>query len=497
MAWVLFLFVFVSILGQSWGVFKAGWSQLRSFGLSLGLFEKFLWLSGFILVGVILIIIILAGMQPIHLTQETDCMQYHYALPRQHLILGSFAHIPWAADDLFLLPLDFSLSPFWFATEFPNKIPQLIVMFGLIAVLIRLAFSLRGAIRYGNLILIVFAVLGSRGLGIQMGTGMLDLVVAYLFFASLDSFRQGQWGMGAVEFTFFFWSKPLLPLQVLFVLLLLGMALVMARYFKWPMIEEFKIQHWQKGLCLFVVLSVFVAGPFIMKSIYYAATPLFPIEPGMLGNKAAIQSNPQAWMSLQKASFIWMHGVKDNYGHGRGIIAFIKHWWLLAVPEKGVNNSFDYPMGLSYLLFIGPFLFYLVRDFMGRKVSVGSWVVIFLWMLWWLSTQQARFLYIPILMVFLLVSVRLAKPSRSLLIGLMVALLMQVVSLLGAHRKDIFHPSWDVLREQDRRLVEMSRAYQRDSKKGYIDCPSHEVAYAQFPVRVIKENLPHTILFDI
>ena len=62
----------------------------------------------------ILLIIVLASVEPIHLMQEADCMNYHYGLPRQHLILGSFGHISWAADDLFLLPVDFSLSPFWF-----------------------------------------------------------------------------------------------------------------------------------------------------------------------------------------------------------------------------------------------------------------------------------------------------------------------------------------------------------------------------------------------
>jgi len=45
--------------------------------------------------------------------------------------------------------------------------------------------------------------------------------------------------------------------------------------------------------------------------------------------------------------------MKDAYGLKRSLPGFVKHFWLVAVPEQGVNNRFDYPLGLIYLLCLG------------------------------------------------------------------------------------------------------------------------------------------------
>ncbi len=493
-AWVLFILVAVGVIA-AWFKESGKESLLLHFWSSIQLNEKFLWLLAFLLAGIILFIVVLAGLQPIHLMQESDCMQYHYTLPRQHLILGSFTHIPWAADDLFLLPIDFALSPFWFFTILPNKLPQLIILFGLLGVLTRLVLALSGPNRSWTGIVVVLAFLGSHGLGIQMGTGMLDLTVVYLFFASLDSFRKGMWWMGSIEFSFFLWSKPLMPLQVLFVTLLLMILWKMARRFKWDIVNEFSFSLNRRVVFLLIILSVFIAGPFIAKSIHYAATPFFPWALGMMGDGASIKANPQAWDSLNRASSMWMDNVKDAYGHGRNLIAFIKHGWLLAVPEKGVNNAFDYPLGLGYLLFLGPFLFFFMKDLLQRRSHVSSFLVIVLWGLWWFSSQQARFLYIPLVLIFIFTTVRFVRVSKIFISCLIVALALELVSMWGAHKRDFLQPSYEVLRKEDKRLLEINRIYIQYCKKGYVYWPKHDVAYAQFPVKVIKENLPHTITF--
>jgi hypothetical protein len=53
----------------------------------------------------------------------------------------------------------------------------------------------------------------------------------------------------------------------------------------------------------------------------------------------------------------------------------------------------------------------------------------------------------------------------------------------------------EVLRTNDRQLVSLSRSYLEHNAAGLIDWPNHEIAYAQFPVMVRKEKLPHTIIF--
>jgi len=495
-SWVLFAGIAFVIAGsdaakRSFKEITASTAALRH-GTAV---EKWLWSIGIGITFLILAIVVLASLKPIHLVQESDCMQYHYTLPRQHLILGSFVHIPWAADDLFLLPMDFALSPFWFATALPNKIPQLIIFFGLISVVVRLTSALATPRRPWAGPLAVGVLLGTHGFGIQMGTGMLDLAVAYLFLASLDSLRLGHWFLAGVEFTFFFWSKSLTPIEVMVVIGVLFIVFALARLGHWQVRNTFVFKHWQRALALFIVLSLAVAGPFVAKSIYYTATPFFPLSPGMMGTGAQIEKHPQAWQSLGKASQYWMLYTKNSYGHGRDLLSFIKHWWLLAVPEKGVNNAFDYPLGLTYLLMIGPFLFFLITDILRRRYCPLSVLAVVAWGLWWFTTQQSRFLYLPLLIIFMVTLSRLEKISRVLLLCLLVSLSLEAVSLWGAHRNDINRWGVDVLRTQDKQLLELNNRYLGHSLSCYVDWPFHDVAYAQFPVMVHKESLPHTILY--
>ena len=495
LAWTLFIFVAVVLLWHWLKEPKLWIVNLGKFWSSLDLIEKLLLAVGLILTIGILIIVVLAGFLPIHLIQESDCMQYHYALPRQHLILGSFAHIPWAADDLFLLPIDFALAPFWFVTIFLNKIPQLIICFGLLLILLRLILSMNSSANHWVAIIFIFALLGSHGLSVQMGTGMLDLTIAYLFFAALDSLRRGLWLFAAVEFTFFIWSKPLMPLQIACVGVFLVCILLLARYFKWQIFIDMNIKYWQQSLIAFILLSFFVAGPFIMKSMDYTATPLFPLAPGIMGTVAKIHNNPLAWDSLQQASDFWINRVKNSYGHGRDFIALLKQWWLLAVPEKNVNNTFDYPLGLPYLLFIIPFIVGFVKDFLVKKIYFLNLFSITMWVMWWFSTQQARFLYIPLLIVFMVSITRYVRISKILLFCLIIALSLEIISLWGSHKRDLFRSSQEVLRPEDKQLIKISQSYLNNHLNGYMEYWKHDVAYAQFPVRVTKEQLPHTIKF--
>ena len=493
--WVLFGGVALLCLSVAVGGGQNYFKRLIVFWSSLERIEKFFWSAGFAISLFIIGIVVLASLKPIHLIQESDCLRYHYALPRQHLILGSFAHIPWAADDLFLLPMDFALAPFWFATALPNKIPQLIIFLGLISMAVRLTSALATERRPWAGPLAALVILGTHGFGIQMGTGMLDLAIVYLFLASLDSLRLGNWFLAGVEFTFFFWSKPLMPLEVLITIGVWAFCLALARRSHWQIIDTFILKHGGRALGLFIALSVVVAGPFIVKSIYYAATPFFPLAPGFMGTWANIKIHPQSWHSLQQASQLWMEGTKNSYGHGRDLLSFVKHWWLLGVPEKGVNNSFDYPLGLPYLLLIGPFLFFLIKDIVQRKFSPLSVLAAVIWALWWFTAQQSRFLYVPLLIVFMVTIARLEKISRGLFLCLLISLCLEALSLWGAHKSDMGRWGVDDLRSQDKQLLELNHRYLEHSLPNYIDWPSHDVAYAQFPVMVRKENLPHTILF--
>ena len=106
--------------------------------------DKFLFGLGLVLIIPIVLTALYASLLPPHLPQEYDVLNYHMTLPRQHLILHSFHPIPWATADYYFMPVDFALSPFWFATSLPNKFPQFLFILGLVAVTVSLMRHLNG-----------------------------------------------------------------------------------------------------------------------------------------------------------------------------------------------------------------------------------------------------------------------------------------------------------------------------------------------------------------
>ncbi len=333
-----------------------------------------------------------AALLPPHLMQESDALNYHYTLPRQHLLRHSFAHIPWSTADLYLLPIDFSLSPYWFATPLPNKIPQFIFLLGLIILVFQLTYDLSGK-NIMAAFLAIIAVLGTHSVGIQIGTAMLDLIIAYLFFAAIHSFLKRHFVLGTLEFVFFFWSKSFIPLQIMLVFLSLG--LVWLIFFKrgrncfWNITGE-KVVNLQgenpqkirtKLIIWFFVFSFFIGGPFIGKNLLTAGTPLFPFGVGAIRYKSQ-PMNRDYWQALAKKAEE-VKSTRNQYGSGRSLKQFLLHLWLVAVPEKGVNNRYDYPLGLMYLLFVVPFGYLLFILGKKRKWALIPFFVVAYWLVWW------------------------------------------------------------------------------------------------------------------
>ncbi len=199
------------------------------------------------------------------------------------------------------------------------------------------------------------------------------------------------------------------------------------------------------------------------------------------------------WASLLASSEHFINGVKNNYGYGRSFLDFIKHFWLIAVPDKGVNNRFDYPLGLTYLLFIGPFIYYFARSFFTRKFAVIPVFTVLFWLSWWQGSQQSRFLYIPVILMIICCISRMKRPSKVLMGCLFLALLINSISVLRANKHVFGKTSSEILRVKDLAILEMNNEYFQKGEGGYVDLEFHDVAYAQFPVRVTKESLPHTL----
>jgi len=480
---VAVVFVFVGARASILNAWNDGLKQISSWSL----FHKTALGVGVFLSGCILLCALWQSLLPPHLIQEFDALNYHITLPRQHLILGSFAHIPWSTADLYFLPVDFALAPYWLMTALPNKFPQFFFLLGLLAVAIRLVrrFS-NGSWMAG--IWAVFAILGTHSIGIQAGTAMLDIVIGYLLLAALDSFLSGCYVLAAVELAFYVWSKSFLPIQ--FLATLAGIVIIFwaaqrfgFRSAAWGFgpSEFFKIEgkDLKKLFFSFVILSVFIAGPFVAKSFYYTGTVLFPFGVGMLLPKG-MDVHATQWDSLKQATDQVLH-TRDQYGSGRSWPEFIKHFWLIAVPEKGVNNRYDYPVGLMYLLLAGPFFYYFFSDLRAKILTVLPMFVVMYWGFWWMGSQQTRFLFFPLTLLFIVTIARLKEPSKVLAVTMVISLALVSLSVVRAYRGDFGKWGVEVLRDKDLKLLQMAKNVQPGQT---VTLDFFDAAYAAFPVDV-------------
>jgi hypothetical protein len=477
-------------------------ARCRGSFLAQDMWMKIFWMIAGTVSVFLLLRVFLASLLPPHLMQESDAMNYHLSMPRQHLITGSFAHVPWSADDLFFLPIDFALAPFWFAGALPNKFPQFIFFLGLLGVVFSLTRQLKGSL--GVAMLAVLALLGSHGHGIQMGSAMLDLAVCYLFLAAIDSFLRRQKWLFIIEFTFFLWAKSLVFLQVAALIITLVLAYQILKRAgcktvlldfeqSLPAVDQKQYARFLKETAGWVLLvSVVVAGPFMAKSLHYAGTPFFPVGVGTFAHPGIAEGSVQ-WASLV-ASADYMTRTVSHEAFGRSVVDFLRHLWIIAVPEESVNNTFDYPLGLTYLIFLGPFLFFLGRSLRNKEFTLVPWLVVVYWMLWWFSMRETRFLYTPVVLMFITVALQMKRPSKVLLSVILAALLFNTVSISRAY-KIYVGPAEAILRSEDRKLVELSRQYLKEGRSDTVLVDSTEIAYAQFPAVYRKENLPHAIAF--
>lgn len=498
----IFLFFLIGSLWIQQNHLARAWRYLKRDFLSQGAMTKVFIITSLLISIFILTISLRAASLPPHLLQEYDALNYHMTIPRQHLIAHSFSHLPWSSTDLLPYPAQFGLAPYWFLTGLPNKIPQFIFVIGFMVVAMRLVTRFRQD-NFVTAALMMTAILGTHGFGIQMGTAMMDIVLAYLLVAALDSLLAGYWFLAALELCFYFWSKSFIPFQVILILILLFTLYWLSRSkrfeLKWslgscdPWLRVAKVKtNLVKFSWAFVAASVFIGGPFVVKSLQVAGTPLFPFFVGKFKIHNQYERNPKAWESIVTSGQQYLES-KDEYGKRDGT-GFLEHFWLLAVPEKGVNNRFDYPLGLTYLLFLGPFIYFFFKSLQARNFSILGILVVLFWATWWLGSQQSRFLFVPLVLIYVLVLTEIHRPSKILWFVLICALSFNAISVYRAHKNDLFvQDPRMVLSEKDNELIKMNAAHLSAKKTEPISLKYQEVLYARFPVFVDEEHQPYVL----
>ena len=77
------------------------------------------------------------------LPQEYDALHYHMGIPRQHLLHQSLSWLNWSSADLWPMPVQFGMAPYWFVTEYPQKVIQWFFAVGVFLVLVQLVRELQ------------------------------------------------------------------------------------------------------------------------------------------------------------------------------------------------------------------------------------------------------------------------------------------------------------------------------------------------------------------
>ncbi len=323
-----------------------------------------------------------SALRPPHLPQEYDAIHYQMGVPRQLLIQHSLAWINWSVTDLWPMAMQWGMAPVSLAFSTINKLPQFIFTLGVAACLWRLAKKI--APQGEKLLPLTFPLLaffGAHGVMIQIGSGMMDLPALYLLLLGLLGFLEKRYAVAALALAVYAGSKAFHPFQI-------GAMIIGG--LTWHFFTQKKMlisQVFTRFLPLLLGFSLLLLARSSIVSLAATGTPLFPFAACEITKGNLCNAANQA--ILDDSSRILL-GTRNRYGNGRGPIAFLEHFWRVSVPSDGVNNEYDYPLGLPWLLLV---------VLLGFSISKGGWraplfqLTILFWLLWWFNSHQSRWLY--------------------------------------------------------------------------------------------------------
>lgn len=356
---------------------------------------------------------VLAGYEahfPPHWPQEYDAINYHMALPRQHLYWGSLQHLPWSAADLWPLALQFGFAPVWFMGASINKWPQLfgaLWAFGMI-----LALGRKKAEHNFSGWIPALALFTTHGVMVQLGMAMLDLTNLYLLLAAWHAVIHRRPFWWAAHVALYAATKAFHPAQAgILVLAVLGYYAIFDRA-----VLTRNRRQLVSGAALAIVLFCLVMARSVWVGVERAGTPIFPFFTCMFSGVINCQGEPGEAI---RATAAGQFGTIDGYGLGRGAGAFAAHLWRISVPALGtVNNVYDYPLGLTWVLLL-VLLAASIPIWIRAKMPPPELVLaVVLWVLWWVTSQQSRWLY-PFMAFALLATMQLQlRANRSLIVAI-------------------------------------------------------------------------------
>jgi hypothetical protein len=388
-----------------------------------------------------------AALKPPHLPQEFDAINYQMGLPQQLLVRRSLAPIVWSVADLWPMALQWGMAPLSAAFATVNKLPQFFFSLGVAACLYRIPLQLTGSGPARRDLLPLFAVMGAHGIVTQLGTGMMDLPQLYLLLLCLSALLDLRWRTAGIALAVYVASKAFNPFQAGPAVVggLLWLCFARNRFPARPVFTRF--------LPVLAALSMALLARSSLQSLAETGTPLFPfvhcrLAHGTYCGSASLEATAQQLLAVRTA-----------YGNGRGPTSFLLHLWRVAIPTRGVNNEFDYPLGLPWLLLV---------VLAGFGFFKGAWrrplfqLAALFWILWWLNAHQSRWLYPTIAFGLLATLPEQARAWRTLPFLLLLSSGFSLISELHALGPTLRVPSAELQAKEAAKVghrMERSKAW--------------------------------------
>ncbi len=392
--------------------FFQSWRGLPGKGESILFFT---YAVGFLLLTAIISLALFSALRPPFLPQEYDAINYQMGIPRQLLIRESLTRIDWSVADLWPMAMQIGMAPIFSAFGTINKLPQFLFALGAAATLYKLPKQINPNLSSPLLQVIpLLAIFGSHGVAIQLGTGMMDLPALYLLLLSISAAYDRRIFTAALSLAVYTASKAFHPFQI-------GAVVIAAAVWMWPNRPALKL-YLKKFLPIFISLSVLLMARSTWNSLNASGTPLFPFFACAFAEGKYCADEKR---SILEESASLLLATRGTYGSGRGLQALFDHFWRISVPTKGVNNEFDYPLGLPWLLLLVMAPFAIARE---RRLNSFLALAVLFWALWWMNSHQSRWLY-PTLAFGFLGTIEIQKMASRLLPALVaVSLLFTSIS---------------------------------------------------------------------
>ena len=383
---------------------------------------------------------------PPHWPQEGDAINYHMALPRQHLFWRSLEHLPWSMTDLFSMPLQYGFAAVWFMGVTINKWPQFLGALWAFGIL--LALGRRQAAHSFSGWIPALAMFTTHGVMVQLGMAMLDLTNLYLLLATWHAavHRRPFWWVAHIAL--YAAAKAFHPAQ--------AGVLVLALLAYYYLFERETVISNRRHIVLYGLLAtavfLLISARSIWIAIERAGTPIYPLAVCAIQSVPGCQSEAGA---IIRANAKLVISAAGSYGLGYGVSGLFTHFWRVAVPAFGsVNNEYDYPLGLAWPLMLILLLGAIPHWYSVRKVSPEQLMAVLLWIFWWFTSHQSRWLF-PVIALGLLATVYIQiRMNHKLLLGsIIISGLFSALSLARSIQSDLNISAADIQSQLQRAIV--------------------------------------------